>query len=128
MVESLNRDLSRVSEWCNFWGMKLNAGKTKTMIVFRSRTMHPQSPPLPVNGSVLKESVSLDILGVTFDSKTSFEKHLLSVSRAASRRIDILIKSWREFHNRLLLGRCFLVFSCPFWSAVLQCGLHYWTV
>ena len=30
--ESKNRDLNRVSVWCNLWGMKLNASKTKTMI------------------------------------------------------------------------------------------------
>ena len=45
-AESLIRDLGRVSEWCDLWGMKLNASKTKTMIVSRSRTMHPQSPPI----------------------------------------------------------------------------------
>ena len=61
VAESLNRDLSRVSEWCNLWRMKLNAGKTKTMIVSRARSMHPQSPPLTVGGTVLKESVQLDI-------------------------------------------------------------------
>ena len=46
--------------------------------------MHPQSPPLTIDGTVLKESDDLDILGVTFDSKLTFEKHLFSVSRAAS--------------------------------------------
>ena len=44
VAESLIRDLGRVSEWCDLWGMKLNASKPKTMIVSRSRTMHPQSP------------------------------------------------------------------------------------
>ena len=44
VAESLIRDLGRVSEWCDLWGMKLNTSKTKTMIVSRSRTMHPQSP------------------------------------------------------------------------------------
>ena len=44
--ESMNRDLNRVSVWCNLWGMKLNASKTKTMIVSRSRTVHPQLTPL----------------------------------------------------------------------------------
>ena len=39
--ESMNRDLNRVSVWCNLWGIKLNASKTKTMIVSRSRTVHP---------------------------------------------------------------------------------------
>ena len=45
--------------------MKLNASKTKTMIVSRSGTMHPQSPTLTIGGTVLKESDDL----VTFDSK-----------------------------------------------------------
>ena len=45
VAESLIRDLGRVSEWCDLWGMKLNATKTKTMIVSRSRTVNTQSPP-----------------------------------------------------------------------------------
>ena len=49
--------------------MKLNASKTKTMIVSRLRTMHLQSPPLTICETVLKESDDLVILGVTFDSK-----------------------------------------------------------
>ena len=55
-AESLIRGLGRVSEWCDLWGMKLNTSKTKTMIVSRSRTMYPQSPPLTIDGTVLKES------------------------------------------------------------------------
>ena len=84
VAESMNRDLVRVNAWCDLWGMKLSASKTKTMIVSRSRTMHPQSPPLTIDGTVLKKSDDLDILGVTFDSKLTSEKHLRSVSRAAS--------------------------------------------
>ena len=68
-------------------------GKTKTMIVSRSRTMHPQSPPLTIGGTVLNESDDLVILGVTFDSKLIFEKHIRLVSRAASQRLGILRKS-----------------------------------
>ena len=87
VAESLNRDFVRVNAWCDLWGMKLNASKTKTMIVSRSSTMHPQSPPITIDGTVLKESDDLDVLGVTFDSKLTFEKHLRSVSRAASQRL-----------------------------------------
>ena len=61
---------------------------------------------------MLKESDDL-ILGVTFDSKMTFEKHLCSVSRAASQRLGILGKSWQVFHDRLLLGRCFRGFVLP---------------
>ena len=44
--ESMNRDLNRVSAWCNLWGMKLNAGKTKTLIVSRLHTVYPLLTPL----------------------------------------------------------------------------------
>ena len=50
---------------------------------------------------------------MTFDSKMTFEKHLRSVSRAASQRLGILRKSWRVFNDRALLGRCFRGFVLP---------------
>ena len=65
MAESLSSDMMKVSEWCDLPGMKLNA--TKTMIISRPGTMHPQSPALTIGGTVLKESDDLVILGVTFD-------------------------------------------------------------
>ena len=83
--------------WCDLWGMKLNASKTKTMIVSRSRTMH----------------LHLVILGVIFDSRMNLEKHLRLVSSAASQRLGILRKSWRLFHDRSLLGRRFRGFVLP---------------
>ena len=50
---------------------------------------------------------------MTFDSKMTFEKHLRSVSSAASQRLGILRKSWQVFHDRSLLGRCFRGFGLP---------------
>ena len=41
------------------------------------------------------------------------EKHLCSVSRAASQRLGILRKSWRVFHDKLLILRCFWGFVLP---------------
>ena len=93
-----------------------------------SLTMHPQSPPLTIGGTVLKESDDLIILAVTFDSKMTFEKHLRSVSRAASQRLGILRKSWRVFHDRSLLGRCFRGFVLTvleYYSAVMVLGCRY---
>ena len=75
--------------------------------------MHSQSPPLTIGGTVLKESDDLVILGMTFDSKMTIEKHLCQVSREASQRLGILRKSWQVFHDRSLLGRCFRGFVLP---------------
>ena len=43
----------------------------------------------------------------------TFEKHLRSVSRAASQILGILRKSWRVFHDRSPLGRWFRGFVLP---------------
>ena len=120
--ESMNRDLSRVSVRCNLWGMKLNASTTKTMIVPRSHTVHPLLTLLTLDGTVLKESVGLVILGVTFDAKMTFEKHICSVSCAAAQRLGIMRKFWQVFHDRSLLLRSFYSFVLP----VLECCSAVW--
>ena len=50
---------------------------------------------------------------MTFDSKLTFEKHLRFVSRVASQTLGILRKSWRMFHDRSLVERCFRGFVLP---------------
>ena len=55
VAESLIRDLGKVSELCDHCGMKLNTSKTKTMIVSRSLTMHPKSPPLIIGGTHVRQ-------------------------------------------------------------------------
>ena len=122
VAESMSHDLMKISEWYDLWGMKLNAIKTNTMIVSRSRTMHLHSPALTIGGTVLKESDDLVILGATFDSKMTFENHLRSVSRAASQPLGILTKSWQVFHDILLLGRFFRGFVLP----VFEYGSAVW--
>ena len=97
--DSLHRVLNRVSVWCDLWGMKLNASKTKTMIVSRSCTVHPQLTPLTLDGTVLKEFADLAILGVTFDANMT--------------ALNSMRKCCQVFHDWSLLLRYF-------WSFVLS--------
>ena len=76
------------------------------------RTACPTAITITITTTVLKESDDLVILGVTFDSKMTFE-NLRSVSRAACQRLGVLRKSWRVFHDRSLLGRRFRGFVQP---------------
>ena len=61
---------------------------------------------------MLKQSDDPDILGVTFDSKMTFE-NLRSVSRAASQSHGILKRSWLVFYDSLLIEGCFRNFVLP---------------
>ena len=90
--------------------------------------------PLTLDGTVLKESADLVILGVTFDAKMIFEKHLRSVSSAAAQRLGVMRKSWQVFHDLSFLLRSIWSIVFLFWSTAQLCGaqlpthtLNYWT-
>ena len=93
VTESRNHDLYWVIVWCDPWQMQLNAGKTKTMIVSRSCIVQVSrsSTVNPIHsGWICAEGMDLVILGVTFDAKMTYEKHLPSVSSTAGKRIGIM--------------------------------------
>ena len=41
LLQSLNRDLAKISAWCKLWSMKINPTKTQYMTVSRSLTTQP---------------------------------------------------------------------------------------
>ena len=52
-LSPLIETLSKISTWCNLWGMRLNPNKTQSMIVSRSRTVFPPHPDLLVGSTPL---------------------------------------------------------------------------
>ena len=74
---------------------------------------------------MLKESDDLDILGVTFDFMMTFENHLCSVTRAASKMLGILRNPHEYSMRGLFLGDAFGVcsarFGVVFYSVVIGC-------
>ena len=84
--------------------------------------MHPQPPPLTIDGTVLKESVDLDILGVNLILSWPLRSIL-------ARFPEQLLKdsvSWGSPEEYSMIdcspGDAFMVLSCQFWNTVLQCA------
>ena len=72
----------------------------------------------------------LKILGVTFDSKFTFERHIHSVSSSVAQKIGLLRKSFRIFGDHDVLLRCFnsfilpcLEYCSPVWSSAADSHL-----
>ena len=78
-IEILNTEFDKVALWFDSNKLTLNINKTL---------------PITIAGTLKKEFDDLDILGVTFDSKQTFEKHICSVSIATSQRLCVFHKSW----------------------------------
>ena len=86
---SRNRDLARIQEWSNHWCMILNANKTMALVVSRSRTVSSPHGDLVLCGVSIRASHNLEILGVKFDSKLTFEDHVRGIVSRVSQRIGI---------------------------------------
>ena len=113
VADSLSEDLNKIHSWCLQWGMKLNPNKSKEMIVSRSRTLVPEHPNLLINGVIINRSNQLKLLGVTLDSKLTFETHLRNMARGISQKLGILRKSKKIYKDDDILRRCFFSFILP---------------
>ena len=130
VAQSINRDLEQISLWCDRWMMKLNPSKTKTLIISRSRTVSPVHGDLILNGTILKVSDSLVILGVNLDSKLTFEYHIRSVASSAARSMGIVRRAIKIFDTKEVLTTCFrayvlsrLEYCAPAWGSAAESHL-----
>ena len=117
VAASLNRDLARIQELCNHWCMILNPSKTKAPVVSicRSRTAKP--PILSVVSIVA--SPNLDNLGVTFNSRPTFQDHVRAMGSRVSQRIGILKVVKRVFVDTSVLFRYYYAFVLPILEYIL---------
>ena len=92
------------------------------MIFSRSRTVFPPRPDLLVGSTSLNSCDFLKILGVLFNSKFTFERHIRSISSLVAKKIGLLRKSFRIFGHHDVLLRCFNSFTLP----CLECCSPVW--
>ena len=119
VTESINGDLSKISAWCNLWSMRLNPNKTQSTIASRSRTVLPPHPDLLVGSTSLNSCEFFKILGVMFDSKFTFERHIRSISSSVAQKIGLLRKSFIIFGDHVLMK--FQFFYPSLFGVLLPC-------
>ena len=110
VAASLNRDLARIQEWCNHWGMILNPNKTKALVVIRSRTANPPHGDLVLSEVSILASPNLDIHGAKFDWKLTFEDHERGIVSRVSQRIGVFRLMERIFVDTSVLFCCCFAF------------------
>ena len=105
--------------------MKFNPNTTKAIVVSRSRTVNPPRGDLVLvwSGVSIRASPNLDILGVKFYSKLTFEDNVCSIVSRVSQSIDILRLVKRIFQDTSVLLCCYYVFDLPiFEHCFSECG------
>ena len=84
--------------------------------------MSPPHGDLVLSGVSIWASPNLDILGVKFDRKFTFEDHVRGILSRVSQIIGILRLVKRIFGDTSVLLRCYFAFVLQSLSIVLRCG------
>ena len=110
---------------------RLNPNKTKALVVSRSRTVSPPHGDLVLFEVSIRATPNLDILGVKFDWKLTFEDHGRGIISRVSQRIGILRLVKRIFVDTSVLLRCYFAFVLPIfeycfpvWESATECHLQ----
>ena len=100
----LRKGLRKLAKWCAKWRIKLNP--KKTIIFSRSSLARNSEPILKLYGERLKIYPQVKFIGVTFDSKFTFQKHfeeILGRCNTRYHRITLLVnKKWGPSPSTML--------------------------
>ncbi|KAK9885785.1 hypothetical protein WA026_022829 [Henosepilachna vigintioctopunctata] len=85
-ITDINLDLQRLQRWCTESGLKLNANKTKVLLIgskYNLERIDLHNMCVSMNGEDLQWEKTARDLGLWLDDELSFGQHLLSVKRAS---------------------------------------------
>ena len=86
----LRKDLPKLAKWCAKWRIKLNPEKTKVIIFSRSPLARKSESVLIPYGERLKIYSQVKFLGITFDSKLTFQKHFEEILGRCNTRYHLV--------------------------------------
>ena len=93
-ASTLNSDLLKIQDWASQWKMPFNLDGTKQAqeIIFSRKKNATTHPPLFFNNSEIKLSSNQKHLGLTIESKLSFNVHINDKIHQASKGVGLLRK------------------------------------
>ena len=91
---TLNSDLLKIQDWAYQWKMSFNPDRTKQAqeIIFSRKKNATTHPPLFFNNSEIKLSSNQKHLGLTLDSKLSFNERINDQIHQTSKGVGLLQK------------------------------------
>ena len=94
-ANDLNEDLEMIHNWVFQWKMNFYPDPTKQTqgAIFSHKTKKLPHPPLVFNNANVTQSIYQKHLGITLDSKLTFENHINMVTTKISKTIGLLRKA-----------------------------------
>ena len=96
--EVLQKDLNSIMEWANKWKMEFNVDKCKVMHLGRLNPKHTYT----MGGRNLAATSAEKDLGVTFDERLEFDKHITGIVNKANRMLGMIKRGFTCLEKRNL--------------------------
>ena len=120
---TLQRDIDRLMDWADHWGMRFNAAKCNVMRtlggIHSERFYH-------MKGQILQEVTHAKNLGVTLSRDHSWRQHIEAVVSKASQNLGFIRRNLRGAPTRskitayFTLVRAGLEYAAPVWDPYLR--------
>ena len=127
LAPELESDLRGTADWGRECLVDFNAGKTK--LVSFDRLNNTDAIEVKMDGSILEEKSSFNMLGLTFSSKLDWGSYIVSIAKTASKKIGALIRSMKFlspevalYHYKSTIRPC--MEYCHVWAGAPSCYLE----
>ena len=107
----MQQEIDKVIKWADRWKMKVNADKTKAMMISTGPKDKNWDPKFTAGDTKIDNVSEYRFLGVTIDQDLRFNKHITNMMQKARKRVNILkcmsTKNWGnsvDTQRRLCIG------------------------
>ena len=127
MASELESDLRDTVDWGMKWLVNFSTGKTQLASFDRSK--NTGAIDLKMDGSVLEEKTSFEMLGLTFSSKLDWGSYIVSIAKTTSKKIGALFRSMKFLSPEVALylykstTRPCMEYCCHVWAGAPICYL-----
>ena len=128
MASELESDLGDTVDWARKWLVDFNAGKAQ--LVSFDQSKNTGAIDVKMDGSVLTEKSSFEMLELTFSSNLDWGSFIVSIAKTASKKIGALIRSMKFLSPEVALylykstiQPC-MEYSCNVWAGAPSCYLE----
>ena len=104
LASELESDLEGTVDWGRKWLVDFNVGKTQLVSFDRSKCTG--AIDVKMDGSVLEDKTSSQMLGLTLSSKLDWSFYIVSIAKTASKKIGALIRSMKFLSPEVALYLC----------------------
>ena len=101
LIIEMEDSLKVLAEWLKGSGMKINEAKTELCLFYKKDQLPVE---ITLSGVSIRSTDSINILGVTFDSKLQWAKHISNAIKKANGALNAIKLIKKYFTNQELVG------------------------